>query len=60
MKRIHNILQTYQLVNEVMVVTGDQDVYQYVVDGKYSVQDDTFIFLCSVYQDVAKKMNQRR
>jgi len=40
-----------------MVVTGEQDVHQYVVDGKYSIQDGTFIFVTPVYLVVAEKVD---
>jgi len=52
-----SVAETYQLVDDVMVVTGEQDDQKYVVDGKYSVQDGTFIFVTPVYRIVAEKVD---
>jgi hypothetical protein len=52
-----SVAETYQLVNDVMVVTGEQDGQQYVVDGKYSIQDGTFVYVTPVYRIVAEKVD---
>jgi hypothetical protein len=52
-----SVAETYQLVDDMMVVTGEQDDQKYVVDGKYSVQDGTFIFVTPVYRIVAEKVD---
>lgn len=51
-----SVAETYQLVNDVMVVTGEQDGKKYVVDGKYSLENDTFVFVTPVYRVVAEKV----
>lgn len=51
-----SVTETYQLVNDVMVVTGEQDGQKYVVDGKYSVVDGTFIYVTPAYRVVAEKV----
>ena len=55
-----SVAANYHLVNEVMVVAGEQDGHKYVMDGNYSVQDGTFIFVTPVYRVVAEKVDQRR
>ena len=52
-----SVTETYQLVNDVMVVTGEQDGQRYVVDGKYSTMDDTFIYVTPAYRVVAEKVD---
>ena len=52
-----SVAETYQLVNDVMVVTGEQDGKKYVVDGKYSVMDGTFIYVTAAYRVVAEKVD---
>jgi len=52
-----SVAETYQLVNDVMVVTGEQDGKKYVVDGKYSVMDGTFIYVTAAYRVVGEKVD---
>ena len=52
-----SVAETYQLVNDVMVVTGEQDDKKYVVDGKYSVENGTFVYVTPVYRVVAEKVH---
>ena len=49
-----SVAETYQLVNDVMVVTGEQDGKKYLVDGKYSVDDGTFAYVTPAYRIVAE------
>lgn len=52
-----SVAETYQLVNDVMVITGEQDGQKYVVDGKYSIKDDTFVYVTPAYRVVAEMVN---
>ena len=52
-----SVTETYQLVNDVMVVTGEQDGQKYVVDGTYSVDNGTFVYVTPAYRVVAEEVD---
>jgi hypothetical protein len=51
------VAETYQLLDDVMVVSGEENGKKYVVDGKYNVQDGTFIYVTPTYRVVGEKVN---
>jgi hypothetical protein len=51
------VAESYQILNDVMVVSGEENGNKYVVDGKYSVQDGTFIYVTPTYRVVGEKVN---
>lgn len=52
-----SVTETYQLVNDVMVVTGEQDGQKYVVDGTYSIDNGTFVYVTPAYRVVAEEVD---
>jgi hypothetical protein len=51
------VAETYQLLDNVMVVSGEENGEKYVVDGKYNVQDGTFIYVTPTYRVVGEKVD---
>jgi hypothetical protein len=51
------VAESYQILNDVMVVSGEENGKKYVVDGKYNVQDGTFIYVTPTYRVVGEKVN---
>jgi hypothetical protein len=51
------VAETYQLLDDVMVVSGEENGNKYVVDGKYNVQDGTFIYVTPTYRVVGEKVD---
>ncbi len=41
----NTVSETYQLVEDVMLVSGEENGKTYVFDGKYNAQDDTFVYV---------------
>jgi hypothetical protein len=55
--KAETVAETYQLVEDVMVVSGEEGGQKYVVDGKFSVKNDTFIYVTPTYRVVAEKVD---
>jgi hypothetical protein len=51
------VAETYQLLDDVMVVSGEENGNKYVVDGKYNVQDGTFVYVTPTYRVVGEKVD---
>lgn len=51
------VAETYQLLDDVMVVTGFENGEKYVVDGKYNIKDDIFIYVTPTYRIVGEKVD---
>ena len=51
------VVETYQLLDNVMVVSGEEGGEKYVVDGKYDVTDGTFVYVTPTYRVVAEKVD---
>jgi hypothetical protein len=51
------VAETYQLLDNVMVVSGEEGDEKYVVDGKYDVKDGTFVYVTPTYRVVAEKVD---
>ena len=50
------VSETYQLVDDVMVVSGAENGKKYVVDGKYNVQDGTFVYVTPTYRITGERV----
>ena len=50
------VVETYQLVKDVMVVSGEEAGEPYVVDGKYDVKDGKFVYVTPTYRVVAEEV----
>jgi len=55
--RTQSVAETYQLVDDILVVSGVEDGTKYVVDGKLSIQDDTFVYVTPTYRVTGEKVN---
>ena len=49
--------ETYQLVDDILVISGVENGQKYVVDGKLDVQNNQMIYLTAAYRVVAEKVN---
>ena len=51
-----SVTETYQLVDDILVVSGEEDGKKYVVDGKLSIQDGTFVYVTPTYRVTGEKI----
>ncbi len=51
-----SIVETYFLVDDVLVITGEEDDEQYVVDGKLSINDDSFEYATPAYKVTGERV----
>ncbi len=49
--------ETYQLVDNILVISGVENGQKYVVDGKLDVQNNQMIYVTPAYRVVAEKVN---
>lgn len=54
--KTRSVSETYQLVGDILVVSGEEDGKKYVVDGKLSIQDDTFVYVTPAYRVTGEKV----
>lgn len=52
-----SVVETYQLVDDILVVSGEEDGQKYVVDGKLSIQDDIFVYVTPAYRVTGEKVD---
>ena len=52
-----SVTESYQLVDDILVVSGEEDGQKYVVDGKLSIQDDTFVYVTPTYRVTGEKVD---
>ena len=51
-----SVTETYQLIDDILVVSGEEDGKKYVVDGKLSTQDGTFVYVTPTYRVTGEKI----
>ena len=51
-----SVTETYLLVDDVLVITGEEAGQKYVVDGKLSTQDDTFVYVTPTYRITGERV----
>ena len=51
-----SIVETYQLVDDILVFSGEEGGQKYVVDGKLSVLDDTFAYVTPAYRVTGERI----
>ena len=51
------VAETYQLVDDILVISGVENGERYVVDGKLSIQDNQMVYVTLAYRIVAEKVN---
>lgn len=49
--------ETYQLVDDILVISGGENGQKYVVDGKLDVQNDQMIYITPAYRIIAEQVN---
>ena len=52
-----SVAETYQLVDDILVISGEEDGKKYVVDGKLSIENDTFVYVTPTYRVTGEKVN---
>jgi hypothetical protein len=52
-----SVPETYQLVDNILVISGEEDGKKYVVDGKLSIENDTFVYVTPTYRVTGEKVN---
>jgi len=51
------VVETYQIVDDVMVVTGVENGKKYVVNGKYNIQGNQFVYVTPTYRVVTERVD---
>ena len=51
-----SIVETYQLVDDILVIAGEENGQKYVVDGKLSILDDTFAYVTPTYRVTGERI----
>lgn len=51
------VVETYQMVDDVMVVSGVENGKKYVVNGKYNIQGNQLIFVTPTYRVVTERVD---
>ena len=52
-----SVAETYQLVDDILVISGVENGTKYVVDGKFSVVNDIFVYVTPTYRVTGEKVN---
>ena len=51
------VTELYQVVEDVLVISGEEDGEKYVVSGKYAVEGDQLIFVTPTYRVVTERVH---
>ena len=51
-----SVPETYQLVDDILVISGEENGTKYVVDGKLSIVNDTFVYVTPTYRVTGEKV----
>lgn len=51
-----SIVETYVITDDILVVAGEENGEKYVVDGKLTIEDDTFTYATSAYKVTGKRI----
>jgi len=49
-------VETYQLVDDILVIAGEENGQKYAVDGKLSILDDTFAYVTPTYRVTGERI----
>jgi hypothetical protein len=55
--KTQSVVETYQLVDDILVISGEENGTKYVVDGKLSIVSDTFVYVTPTYRVTGEKVN---
>jgi len=51
-----SVAETYQIVDDILVISGEENGTKYVVDGKLSIVSDTFVYVTPTYRVTGEKV----
>lgn len=51
-----SIVETYVITDDLLVVAGEEDGLKYVVDGKLTIEDDTFTYSTPAYKVTGERI----
>lgn len=51
------VAETYQLVDDILGISGVENGQKYAVDGKLDVQNNQMIYVTPAYRTIAEKVN---
>jgi len=51
-----SIVETYVITDDLLVVAGEEDGQKYVVDGKLTIEDDTFTYSTPAYKVTGERI----
>ena len=51
-----SIVETYLLVDGLLVISGEEGGQKYVVDGQLSIQDDSFVYVTPTYRVTGERV----
>jgi len=51
-------VETYKLVDDILVISGEDNGAKYLVDGKLGIESDTFVYVTPTYRVTGERIHQ--